>query len=321
MADKKISDMSAATKLYHDDLITLVHDSANYKMMGTYAHLTSRWLTLDASVYTAAPAARYYDGSAFQAVADWAADTVITVGEYRKPTAANGYIYECTARSGDFKTHAATEPTWPLVLGDIVVDDAVTWMCRGYHSIATASDLGDLIKVGYPLSYYYNSTWYYGLVAAITSSYICVAGAPLTSSYALGELRVGHPEMVRTRELFMDGDYDAGSDCVHEPRVRWEGGDAYLVSFALRHETADTGADDPYVNIELDGNVVSTSGDGTDEDAGFQPGTSWVANEFTAIKAANYKIERGEEINATVTNAGSNGDADTLSASLAFVME
>ena len=60
----------------------------------------------------------------------WTADTVIAIAEFRESTVANSYYYECTARAGDYKTHATTEPTWPTVVGNTVVDDQVTWTCR-----------------------------------------------------------------------------------------------------------------------------------------------------------------------------------------------
>ena len=59
----------------------------------------------------------------------WAADTVKALGDVVNPTVANGFSYRCTARAGDFKTHATTEPTWPTTLGATVADDAVTWTC------------------------------------------------------------------------------------------------------------------------------------------------------------------------------------------------
>lgn len=61
----------------------------------------------------------------------WAADTVTTVNYVVQPTTpgATKLLYRCTARAGDYKTHAATEPTWPTTVGETVVDDQVTWTC------------------------------------------------------------------------------------------------------------------------------------------------------------------------------------------------
>jgi hypothetical protein len=93
----------------------------------------------------------------------WVADTVTALGDVVVPTAGleNGCRYECTARSGDYKTHATTEPTWPLTDGATVVDDAVTWTCRHGNqlgsgangatlSLASLDKLIDLVRGGKP---------------------------------------------------------------------------------------------------------------------------------------------------------------------------
>jgi len=61
----------------------------------------------------------------------WLADTVTTVKYVVQPVTpgATKLLYRCTARAGDYKTHAATEPTWPTTVGETVVDDQVTWTC------------------------------------------------------------------------------------------------------------------------------------------------------------------------------------------------
>ncbi len=66
----------------------------------------------------------------FAVNADWTADTVKAVGDVVKAVAQDGYEYVCVAISSDAKTHATTEPVWPLVPGATIVDDAVTWMTR-----------------------------------------------------------------------------------------------------------------------------------------------------------------------------------------------
>ena len=66
----------------------------------------------------------------------WVADTATALGDVVVPTAGkeNGWRYEATAVAGDTKTHATTEPTWPIVEGATVVDDEVTWTTRfGSH--------------------------------------------------------------------------------------------------------------------------------------------------------------------------------------------
>ncbi len=59
----------------------------------------------------------------------WAADTVIAVGETRKPTVWNGKIIRCTIKAGDFKTNPTTEPDVAgAAVGATLVDDQITWI-------------------------------------------------------------------------------------------------------------------------------------------------------------------------------------------------
>lgn len=60
--------------------------------------------------------------------ANWVASTVYALGAFAKPVTQNGYHYEVTTAG----TSAATEPTWPTVVGNTVVDGTVTWTCRRY---------------------------------------------------------------------------------------------------------------------------------------------------------------------------------------------
>jgi hypothetical protein len=59
---------------------------------------------------------------------NWIALTVTTLTTIRCPLAGtgNGYYYECTTAG----TTGATEPTWPIIPGNTVVDGTVTWTCR-----------------------------------------------------------------------------------------------------------------------------------------------------------------------------------------------
>lgn len=74
----------------------------------------------------------------------WAADTVYAAGALVKPTTPNGHYYKVTARDGDFKSHATTEPTWPTD-GSTVVDDALTWEDQGTLAAFTDQGAFDLL--------------------------------------------------------------------------------------------------------------------------------------------------------------------------------
>ena len=67
----------------------------------------------------------------------WAATTSYAEGDIIIPTAGKltGFFYECTTAG----TSGATEPTWPTVLGETVVDNTVVWTC---HSPNETSEAG-----------------------------------------------------------------------------------------------------------------------------------------------------------------------------------
>ncbi|MEA3432061.1 MAG: hypothetical protein U9R01_05215 [candidate division WOR-3 bacterium] len=56
---------------------------------------------------------------------EWAASTAYSLGDYVRPTTANGYVYKCTTAG----TSGAAEPTWPTTIGQTVTDGSVVWTC------------------------------------------------------------------------------------------------------------------------------------------------------------------------------------------------
>lgn len=61
----------------------------------------------------------------------WLAATNYSVGDRKIPTVVNGYYYEVTTDAGS--SHATTEPTWPITIGSTVVDQGLTWTCKGEY--------------------------------------------------------------------------------------------------------------------------------------------------------------------------------------------
>ena len=57
----------------------------------------------------------------------WVDITVHTLGDYRRPTTANGFRYKASAG-----TTGGVEPVWPLSIGGTVVDGTVTWTCESF---------------------------------------------------------------------------------------------------------------------------------------------------------------------------------------------
>lgn len=69
----------------------------------------------------------------------WVVATAYLVGQIRRPTTGNGFVYRCVVAG---TSHATTEPTWPTVIGTTVVDQGVTWTCVGRNVIMLdAADL------------------------------------------------------------------------------------------------------------------------------------------------------------------------------------
>lgn len=72
----------------------------------------------------------------------WVASQAVVVGERRRPTVDNGFIYICTVAG---TTHTSVEPTWPTTLTNTVTDGTATWKaldmlkihCGSFDTIAS----------------------------------------------------------------------------------------------------------------------------------------------------------------------------------------
>lgn len=59
-------------------------------------------------------------------VPEWSAGLVVALNEEIRSTAHLGYVWRAQNAG---TTHATTEPVWPTVLGQTVVDNGITWEC------------------------------------------------------------------------------------------------------------------------------------------------------------------------------------------------
>lgn len=68
----------------------------------------------------------------------WVASTGYNKYQTVNPTVANGFFFVATVAG----TSAATQPVWPTVVGNTVVDGTVTWMCQAVIPAGYLSALG-----------------------------------------------------------------------------------------------------------------------------------------------------------------------------------
>lgn len=191
-------------------------------------------------------------------------------------------------------------------------------------STIAMTDTSDL-KIGVPVKYTYLGTTYYGIVTSIASNAsITIAGAPLSITNALSALCVGIPEMVEQVDFTITTPYDnAAQDllaAVEERYFKWQKAKAYLVSFSATNHWPDSGAIQPYVNVKIAGNLVSTDASTHGVQVSAVAGT-WTDNSAVGISSANYEIERGDALDIRCTVAGTTGDAECLTVSCVFVYE
>lgn len=90
----------------------------------------------------------------------WAAGATYAVGHLGCPTAPNGFGYKVTAITTGIT--AGSEPSWPVVLTNTVVDGGVTWTCQdianpsgkggGFVALLSAAQLGNLQSLSYAMA-------------------------------------------------------------------------------------------------------------------------------------------------------------------------
>ncbi len=190
------------------------------------------------------------------------------------------------------------------------------------------------MEVGLPLRYQYGGTYYYGVIATVvTDSYITIRGAALDAGVGIDDLRVGHPGLIKTKEVRISGAYlvpwvspDGGTskatmleDIVGE-FFKWRGPDACLVSVSGTQYVADTTAQ-PYFNIRVYQGAawhdILTENSGK----GIQLGASgvWVDSAAVGIDASYYTFNEDDDMEINCDATGADGDADTVTLILIFV--
>lgn len=196
-------------------------------------------------------------------------------------------------------------------------------------TITMTSDLTSTIKIGMPIKFVLggdatNPGTYYAICTAITSNLLTIAGAPLeVDDGDLTGLYYGTPEMVVTETFVIPGYFADASDTTLLANdllmeYRWNYAKAYCVRFSLIAKTDDSGANQPQVNIDINGaNSISTS----NSNAGLAVSDAdWVTT-VVDINTSNYDINPLETLEIRTDANGTTDDASNLTVQITFVLE
>ena len=142
----------------------------------------------------------------------WAGTTAYALEQRVVPTTANGFYYEVTVAG----TSGGGEPTWPVFVGQQVVDGTITWECKGYSNATSARSNSKAYVVGQRITASNGSiTFAFECVATGTSggstpTYYFTPGAITVDGscqwLCVGEYRTDAPPQKHQPSLaFLDG--------------------------------------------------------------------------------------------------------------------
>ena len=134
----------------------------------------------------------------------WIASHGYLVEQNVNPTIANGYFFRATVAG----TSSATQPIWPTVVGNTVVDGTVTWICQG------VIPAGYLSALGYRYIIQYTSGVLEGLAFEI-SGYDLVN----TINYPYGEASGTAPSASDTFNLYRANSFESFDRFVSEYQI------------------------------------------------------------------------------------------------------
>lgn len=182
-------------------------------------------------------------------------------------------------------------------------------------TLTMTSDLSATLTVGTPIKYTIGGTVYYGVVSAITSGLLTVAGPPMGGDVTA--LYYGDKTQVQQVVVMVPGLYeDASSTGLIAADLNsslvWEKGTAYCVRYRVYSKVHDTGSHGS-ASVLINGTELNTSAGGLVIAAD----ATWYST-VVDIASAAYDINPGEAIEITSTKAG-NGDATDLTVSMTFV--
>ncbi len=179
------------------------------------------------------------------------------------------------------------------------------------------------IKPGMALRYVIGGVAYYGVVTAVTSGLLTVAGAPLSGDVTALDYSI-FPGMVETMTLSDPGAWADSADTALVANdlliaLVWPGPPAALVRIQAWTRTTDTGTNKPRINARL-GETPTDSVSTDKSNAGLElvASSTWTATGVD-IDPAKYAVSLGTAIELRTDANGSNDDARDLTVVLTFV--
>jgi len=182
-------------------------------------------------------------------------------------------------------------------------------------TLTMTTDLTASILKGAPIQYVIGGTTYYGIVSAIASNLLTIAGPPLggdvTSLIYMDRSRVS--QLV----VMIPGTYEDASNTalivsdLYSSLV-WQKALSYLVRYRVYSNTKDTSSDGK-ASVRINATEVNTVAGGLTLAAA----KTWYTTEVD-INAAAYDVNPGEAIEVTAVK-GTTGDASDLTVEMTFV--
>lgn len=183
-------------------------------------------------------------------------------------------------------------------------------------TITMGTDQTATILVGSPLKYTIGGTVYYGMVAAITSNLLTVAGAPLGGDVTA--LSLGDASRIEQVDIVVNGYYEdadntalIGSDL--NAALVWRKSKSYAVAYKVWSKVHDSHATHGKATVLINATELNTSADGLTIAAD----ATWYST-VVDIATAAYDINPAEAIEIAVKKGGT-GDAHDLVVSIMFV--
>lgn len=174
------------------------------------------------------------------------------------------------------------------------------------------------IYPGMSLKYNIGGTFHYAIVTTVTAVGIVIAGAPLNGSI----LELYHADANRNAhvDFFINGVFNSVAEdnmirTYNKTRFRWQLSEARLVRISHCSDLIDSGANQPCINVKVNGVKVCTS---NSNDGRALRDNIWTDSEVD-INTSAYVVKYGDEIEVTTT-VGGIGNAECLTVSGVLVL-